>query len=128
LPWIEDPAAAPNSDMWAAENESRAYIEDLYRLACEHSEDVLAHVDPNALAKVAWWPAERQVTTAGALLSRVLMDTAMHAGQLQVLRELIDGEAGSDRLQVGDEQWWADYRGELEKVALRFHQPTTAQQ
>ena len=35
----------------------------------------------------------------------------MHAGQLQILRELIDGRSGSDRDDVGDERWWANCLG-----------------
>jgi hypothetical protein len=54
-------------------------------------------VGPDAEATVPWWPEDQRETTAAALLSRVLKDTAMHAGQLQILRELIDGRAGSDR-------------------------------
>jgi hypothetical protein len=44
----------------------------------------------------------------------------MHAGQLQVLRELIDGQAGADREAIGDDAWWRDFTALLEKVALRF--------
>jgi len=28
----------------------------------------------------------------------------MHAGQLQILRELMDGRAGSDRYAIGDDE------------------------
>ena len=121
LPWIDDPAAEPNSDMWATADESREYILDLYEKACANSDRVLSEVEPTASASVPWWPAESRVTTAAALLSRVLKDTAMHAGQLQILRELIDGQAGSDRPDLGD-HWWTDYRLHLEAVA-RHHLP-----
>lgn len=64
-----------------------------------------------------WWPESSREATAGALLARVLNDTAMHAGQLQVLRELVDGQAGSDRDVIGNDQWWRDYASMLEEVA-----------
>jgi uncharacterized damage-inducible protein DinB len=121
LPWIAgDRADAPTRDMWATADESRAYITGLYQRACEHSDWVLDKVGTNAVATVPWWPEPSRETTSGALLARVLKDTAMHAGQLQVLRELIDGQAGSDRDSIGDDRWWRDYRSMLEQVARQF--------
>ena len=118
LPWID--GSSPNRDMWAAADESRGYILDLYRGACAHSDAVLVDLGLEAAAEVPWWPSESRTTTAGALLARVLKDTAMHAGQLQILRELIDGQAGSDRGDAGDDQWWSDYVASLENVAVQF--------
>ncbi|RCK68650.1 DinB family protein [Desertihabitans brevis] len=119
LPWIDAQAAAANSDMWATIDESRAYIVDLYEQACAHSDRVLAEVGSGHPASVPWWPERSRSTTAGALLSRVLKDTATHAGQLQILRELIDGQAGDDRSEH-DEAWWTEYRQHLEAVARHF--------
>ncbi len=121
LPWIDDERAdAPNRDMWATAAESRDYITGLYQRACDHSDRVLDTIGPDAAATVPWWPEASRETSAGALLARVLMDTAMHAGQLQVLRELVDGQAGSDRDSIGDDRRWDDYRSMLEKVARQF--------
>ena len=120
LPWIEDETLGPNRDMWATAEESQAYVVELYRAACEHSDQVLAEVGPDGPASVPWWPAESRTTTAAALLARVLKDTAMHAGQLQILREQIDGQAGGDRSDAGDDEWWADYRRRLEALAEGF--------
>lgn len=44
----------------------------------------------------------------------------VHAGQLQILRELIDGQAGPDRSDAGDEAWWSAYTYRLEQLARRF--------
>lgn len=120
LPWIDDRSGTANRDMWATAEEPMAYILDLYGRACAHSDAVLAEVGIAAAARVPWWPESLRVTTSGALLARVLKDTAMHAGQLQILRELIDGQAGADRDDAGDGQWWTRYVSELEAVALRF--------
>jgi len=120
LPWIEDTEAGPNHDMWATAEESSAEILDLYQRACDHSDEVLAEVGLDASASVPWWPEGVRTTTSSALLSRVLKDTAMHAGQLQILRELIDGRAGDDRTDIGDDLWWAQYTQELERVAHQF--------
>ena len=120
LPWLDDEAAGPQRDMWATAEESADYLVELYRQACDHSDRVLADVGPEAQASVPWWPEDSRLTTAGALLSRVLKDTAMHAGQLQILRELLDGRAGADREDAGDDQWWSDYTDGLELLARRF--------
>ena len=120
LPWIEEESVDPNRDMWATADESAADLLDLYRQACEHSDAVLAEVGPDAVATVNWWPIGERETTAAALVARVLKDTAMHAGQLQILRELIDGKSGSDRDDVGDERWWADYVERLTILAQGF--------
>ena len=120
LPWIDDDAAGPNGDMWATSDESSEYLVDMYRRACDHSDAVLAELGLTASASVPWWPQRSRSTTAGALLSRVLKDTAMHAGQLQILRELVDGRAGADRADAGDDAWWSAYTRRLELLARRF--------
>lgn len=120
LAWIDDQRATTNQDMWATADEPMEYILGLYQHACAHSDAVLNEVGMAAVAQVPWWPEESRATTSGALVARVLKDTAMHAGQLQILRELIDGRAGSDRDEAGDDTWWADYVRALEGVALRF--------
>ena len=122
LPWLHDGDAGPNRnrDLWAAADESSGYLIDLYRRAGAHSDAVLDDLGLRAPATVEWWPVGRRDTTSGALLARVLNDTAMHAGQLQILRELIDGQAGTDRTDAGDDRWWASYTAELETVARRF--------
>jgi hypothetical protein len=120
LPWIDDESGGPLRDMWATADEPVGYVLDLYRLAGKHADTVLEDVGPEATAVVAWWPVGERETTAAALVARVLADTAMHAGQLQILRELIDGRAGSDRGEMGDDGWWADHVERLEHLARRF--------
>jgi uncharacterized damage-inducible protein DinB len=120
LPWIDEESAEPNRDMWATADESKEHIVGLYVEAAAHSDAVLAEVGLDAPARVPWWPEGSRQTTAGALLARVLKDTAMHAGQLQILRELIDGKAGDDRADAGDDHWWVDHRHRLEQIALGF--------
>lgn len=122
LPWIADESLGPNRDMWATADESSDSIVDLYQQASAHADSVLAEVGPTAKASVPWWPEDARVTTAAGLVARVLKDTSMHAGQLQILREQIDGRAGADWSDAGDRDWWRSYTAGLEEVALRFRQ------
>lgn len=73
-----------------------------------------------ATVSVPWWLDGVRATTAGAFLARVLTDTAMHAGQLQILREMSDGQAGGDRSDAGDDQWGTDYTRRLELLLRQF--------
>lgn len=81
---------------------------------------MVAAVGPGAVATVPWWPEGRRETTAAALVARVSSDTATHAGQLQILRELIDGQAGYEQQALGDAGWWSSYVARLETLARGF--------
>jgi hypothetical protein len=51
----------------------------------------------------------------------MIAETDRHAGQADIVRELIDGAAGlradNDNLASGDAVWWDGYRDRLERVA-----------
>jgi hypothetical protein len=52
------------------------------------------------------------------ILVRVATDTGRHAGQADIIRELIDGTAGLARentnLPSGDQAWWQAHRDRVE--------------
>jgi hypothetical protein len=52
----------------------------------------------------------------------MIAETNRHAGQADLVRELIDGAAGlsqgNDNLATHDPSWWATYRARLEQAAL----------
>jgi hypothetical protein len=81
----------------------------LYRAAWQHCDESIDQLGLDAPAHVAWWPEERRETTLGSLLVRVVAETAQHAGHADIVREMIDGHAGSDHDEVGDTAWWARY-------------------
>ena len=51
----------------------------------------------------------------------MIAETHRHAGQADVVRELIDGTVGlrpsATNIPQVDAAWWADYRERLEEVA-----------
>jgi hypothetical protein len=118
LPWDE---ADPTSDMWATPAESREFITGLYRRAWAHSDATIDALGLEAIGHVPWWPAERNEVTLHRILVHVATETACHAGQADIIRELIDGAAGLTRersnLPSGDRAWWEAYRDRVERAA-----------
>jgi uncharacterized damage-inducible protein DinB len=119
FPWLDDDAV-PNADMWATADQSREQIVDLYRRVWAHSDATIDALPLDALGTVPWWKTSDQITLHHILVHMV-EETARHAGHADIVRELIDGTVGmakpGDNMAPGDEQWWTDYRNQLEEVA-----------
>ena len=120
LPWFDDDAEL-NADMWATPEESRADIVGLYHRVWANSDATIEALSLDALGQVAWWPAERREVTLHQILIHVIAETNRHAGQADIVRELIDGTVGlrqdNDNMVPGDKAWWDDYRNRLEQAA-----------
>ena len=120
LPWMADDAEA-NADMWAASDESRESIIDLYQRVTTHSDATIDALDLDAPGRVPWWHPERSSVTLQQILVHMIAETHRHAGHADIVRELIDGEAGlrkdNDNLPPVDRDWWVAYRARLEQVA-----------
>ncbi len=119
LPWFEDGSVWQGADMWARPDESSEYIISLYRRACAHADTVIAALDLGAPGSVAHWPEDRRETTLGALLIRMVAETAQHAGHADIVRELIDGKGGPDQDSI-DEATWREYVGQVQAAADAF--------
>ena len=119
--WYLDMDAEPNIDMWATAEESREDIVGFYRTAWAHCDETITTLPLDASGRVPWWPAERAEVTLHQILVHVIAETNRHAGQADIVRELIDGAAGlradNSNLPSVDEAWWAQYRERLEAVA-----------
>jgi hypothetical protein len=105
--------------MWATADESRERIVSWYRAAWEHSDTSIAAIPLDAPARVAWWDESRRDTTFGHLLVRVVAETAQHAGHCDIVRETIDGFAGSNTDEVPADQW-AAYVARIQAAADTF--------
>ncbi len=118
LPWDE---ADPNSDMWATATESREFITGRYRRAWAHSDATIDALALDAIGHVPWWPSDRNEVTLHHILVRVATDTNRHAGQADIIRELIDGTAGLARgntnLPSDDQARWQAHRDQVEQAA-----------
>ncbi|MFE9255724.1 DinB family protein [Streptomyces sp. NPDC006879] len=120
LPWLGEDAE-PNADMWAAAEESRGGIVDLYRRAWAHSDATIEALALDTVGKVAWWPEHRSELSLHRAVVYVISDTHRHAGHADILRELVDGAVGVSEsghsMAPGDPTWWEGYRGQLERAA-----------
>ncbi|ADB34291.1 protein of unknown function DUF664 [Kribbella flavida DSM 17836] len=89
IPGDEDWEGA--ADLWARPDESAGFIVDWYREACAHADATIAMLELDAPGWVGHWDEGHQATTLGAMMVRVLGEECRHGGQLDVVRELVDG-------------------------------------
>lgn len=119
MPWMRDDAE-PNADMWATADESPEEIIDRYRRVIAFADANIAERPLDAPARVSWWRSAPD-TTLGRLLVHMTAETNRHAGQMDIVRESIDGAAGvregMSNLPDQDEAWWQDYVARLRAVA-----------
>lgn len=110
-----------NADMWARADESREDILELHRYSGQCADETVAALPLDAPGRVPWWSEARRDVTLHQILVHMVDETARHTGHADILRELIDGQAG---LRPGDpnqpgwtpEEWQA-YRARLEEAA-----------
>lgn len=109
------------ADMWAAPDESREQIVDLYRRVWAHSDATIETLELDAAGRVPWWGPGGQDVTLHRILVHMIAETHRHAGHADIVRETIDGAAGvraqSDNMPTHDRDWWEQYRAKLEHVA-----------
>jgi hypothetical protein len=106
---------------WATPEESREFITGRYRRAWAHSDATIDALALDAIGHVPWWPPDQNEVTLHHILVRVATETSRHAGQADIIRELIDGTAGltseSPNMPSGDQAWWQSYRDQVEHAA-----------
>lgn len=119
---FDDPDADHHDDLVPTPEESREDIVGLYRLAWEQSAFTFADRDLDSPAQVPWWPAERRDVTLGRLLVHVVAETNRHAGQMDILREGVDGAVGlrGDVSNLPEDYDWEAHLARVEEVARRF--------
>lgn len=125
-PWLDD-EAEDNADMWATADQGLSWLIAFCHRIWAHSDAVVGELALDAPGEVPWWPAERRHVTLHQILVHVIAETHRHAGQADLVRELIDGavglRAGHANLPPGDQAWWQRYRDRLESVAQSFPRP-----
>ena len=133
LPW-DDEDAEINADMWATAEESRDEIIALYQRAAAHTDATIEALSLDSPGQVSWWPPGRAQVTLQQIIVHVTAEIARHAGHADIIRELIDGNAGDNDGNLPDRtaQEWASYRLRLEEAAVeaasvsKMHEPNPA--
>ena len=123
LPWWNDDAET-NADMWATPGESREDIVSLYRRAWTVADATIEALNLDSTGRVPWWPPDRAEATLHRILIHVATETHRHAGHADIVRELIDGQAGllpgRENLPDRDTEWWAAHWDRVERAAAEF--------
>jgi hypothetical protein len=118
------PDSEPNADMWAAAEETRVGIIELYQQVWAHADETMETLPLDTVGRVPWWPPDNNEVTLHHVVIRMIGEVHRHAGQADIVRELIDGSAGRlpGNLGIGHEDaaWWRAYRDRLEHTALGF--------
>jgi uncharacterized damage-inducible protein DinB len=96
LPWYAEDAE-PDSDLWVPADESRESVLELHRFSAEHSDATIEALPLDAPGVVPWWREETRHVTLGRILVHMCVETARHAGHVDILREQIDGAVGIRR-------------------------------
>jgi uncharacterized damage-inducible protein DinB len=120
LAW-EQVGAEIDDDMWARSDESVEDIVGLFHRSSRHSDSTIEALPLDAVGHVQWWPADRSEVTLHRVLVHVVAEVDRHAGQADIMRELIDGVAGltgpGNNMPERTAVEWVAYRLKLETAA-----------
>jgi uncharacterized damage-inducible protein DinB len=122
LPWFDEDAET-NADMWATAEQSRDDIVGLYHRVWAHSDATIEALPLDATGTVPWWPEERRHPTLHWILVHMIAETERHAGQIDIVRELLDGAVGirpgGSNVPDQDDAAWKAYYDRVEQAARR---------
>ena len=119
VPWMTG-GAEPEASFWAAPNESRDDIVDLYRRSCEIADATITELPLDAVGRFPWWGPGTNLTLQRVVV-HVTAEAQRHAGHADIIRELIDGSAGLLKghpgLRSDDPAERSRYRDKVEAAA-----------
>ena len=117
MTWYSDENADPQDDLWAKPGEASEWIIGLYRDSWRHAQETFAALDLDSPGSVPWW--SRPEVTLGQVAVHMVDETARHAGQMDIVRELIDSAVGRrpGDPNILDGYDWAAYRERVEAAA-----------
>ena len=95
---------------------------ELYHAAWRNSDATIEALELDAIGVVPWWPEGRNEITLLRAIVHQTTETHRHAGHADIVRELIDGDAGlrpdNSNLWTGDgDDYWTAYCVRLEDAA-----------
>ena len=95
---------------------------------CDHAivraTGIIEELDLEATGTVPWWGEAGEAVSLQWFLVHMVAETNRHAGQMDIVRELVDGAAGmrpdATNLPDGDPDYWVRHRQRLQDVADHF--------
>ncbi|MEM9463928.1 MAG: DinB family protein [Actinomycetota bacterium] len=115
-----------NADMYARADESVADVLDLFAMARDHAHRTLDALPLEAEGHVPSWGANNPVTLH-LIAVHMLTELHRHLGQMDILREALDGAAGHrdgvDNLPEVAASFWPTHVAELEAIARHASEP-----
>ena len=94
MPWALDDGEE-NGDFFVDPGTSAAEVAAFYRRVWAHSDATLEVTSLDATGTVWWWPEERRHPTLHRVLVHVCTENDRHLGQVDILREQLDGAVGA---------------------------------
>lgn len=118
-PWGDDPDDVdPHADLVATADESRADILALHQRAAAHGDATIEALDLDTEGTVPWWGSPPNPVTLQLVIVHLMTEYHRHLGQVDILRETIDGARGlrPDNSNVEEIDWEA-HVAMLESIA-----------
>lgn len=113
----------PDADFLPPADMGAQQLHGLYRKAIAFADEGIAALPLDAPVHIPWWGPAAD-TTLDHLLIHALAETSRHAGQLDIIREQLDGRAGwtatLDLLPGYTTALWAEHRQKLQQLAYSF--------
>jgi uncharacterized damage-inducible protein DinB len=110
--------------MFATADEPREEIVSLFKQGAALGHQTIAALPLDAPGFVPWWRPGKQEVTLGQILVHLIAEVHRHAGQVDILREQIDGFAGWKEemplMDDYDDDGPAAYVARLQEIAETF--------
>ena len=109
----------PQADWYATESETAGSVIDFYTRVWAFADETIDTHALDAQGTVPHWPAERAAVSLKQIMVHVIVDLARHLGQVDIVRESIDGQAGLNprNSNMPDDQDWDAYLAKLRSLA-----------
>ena len=111
-----------NDDMYASADETRDDIVALFNTAWTHAQATIEALELKTEGHVPWWGDEGNPVTLVQILVHMTTEIHRHLGQIDIVREMIDGSVGmrdgSENMPDGvEDDYWETYCAKLQAIA-----------
>lgn len=109
----------PQADWYATETETAGSILDFYRRVWTFADETIDTHTLDAQGTVPHWRPEKAAVSLQQIMVHVIVDLARHLGQVDIVRESIDGQAGLNprNSNMPEDQDWDAYLAKLRSLA-----------